>query len=372
MINRLRLVTILLILVFLSTGCWDVEEVNRRALPNVLFLDIGQTDKVQMGIDLHVPGTLQPPVNTMEQQFEKNHGILYTEGRGLLEAWSKLQTNVSRHVFFGQLRAIIISEQFAKQDLEDSLDFIGRIPFIPSDASMLVTKEDIQSLVDLKNNSNFIPGNYIAQYFQSFYKKSLAKPIYVWEVFARIDNKTADPYFPIISTNQGNYVISGLALFSETRMVGELNQQETYAFSILDGGSIGYFTVPLEDKKHLAFLQMRGKSKIVPRYNGEDNIVFEIEIKAEGMVAEINPYQGQLTLKDKKKFDEAAANYIQQEVEKLLQKLTQLNTDPVGFGEKFRGKYPDLWEKTDWEKVYPNTKFIVKTKFNTRKTGLFR
>lgn len=357
---------------FFFSGCWDVEEVNIRALPNTLFFDTGQKEKVQLGIDMHVAGTLLPPVYEMEQQFEKNHGVLYAEGESAVEAWSKLQTMTSRNIFFGQLRAIILSDKFARQNIEGALDIIGRVPFVSLDTHLLITKDDPKELVDTKNRSNFIPGNYIEQYFQSPYKKMLATPITIFEVFSRIDNQTSDPYFPMITTQQGNYVITGTALFSGNKMVGELNKPETYMFSLLNGGSTGFLSIPSGDNQVISYLQMHSDNKIVPRYNTERNLYFEIYIKIEAMIAETNPYQGPLSVEDKKELDQTAEVYLKQQIETLLAKLQKLNADPVGFGEKLRSKYPDLWEKTDWHKEYQNTKFKVEVKFNTKKTGLFR
>lgn len=367
-----RLVLCLIISALLCTGCWDVEEVNNRALPNTLFFDIGQQDNVRVGIDLHVPGTLLPPVNTMDQQFEKNHGVIYAEGKSAVEAWSKLQTLTSRNIFFGQLRAIIISDNFAKQDINDSLNLIGRIPFVSGDTLVLMTKDDPTKLVDIKNKSNFIPGNYIEQYFRSSYKEMLAEPIRLFELFACIDNKTTDPYFPMITTSQGDYLITGTGLFADNHLVGELNQKETYTFSLLRGRGTGFLTLPLEQNKVISFLQLDANTKIVPKYNSDGTLTFEVNVKINGMLAETDPFKGQLTIDDKKKFDQAAEKFIQLEIEKLLLKLQQLNSDSIGFGEKFRSKYPDLWNKNDWKQVFSKAKFLVNVDFNTKKSGIFR
>lgn len=361
----------LMIPVFLCSGCWDVEEVNHRATPNALYFDVGEQDNVQLGINMHVPGTLQPPINNMEHQFEKNHSVLFAEGKSSVEAWSKLQTMTSRNIFFGQLSAIIVSDKYAARDIADSLDFIGRIPVVSGDTQLLITKDDPKELLELKNKGNFIPGNYIEQYFQSPYKAMMAKPIKLFEVLARTDNKTADPYFPMISSAQGNYVISRTAVFSGNRMVGELDQQETQAFSMLTGASTGLLSVPVGENDIVSYLLTDTKNKIVPHYTNGGTLAFDIQVEVEGIVTETNPYRGPLEMEDKKRMDRAAEDYLQGKTEKLLVKLQGLNSDPVGFGEKLRSRYPDRWENTDWHQVFPQVQFSVDVKFNTKETGLF-
>jgi len=370
-IKKLLLKQGIFLLCFLCTGCWDVEEVNRRALPNTLYYDLGQEKKIQMGMDMHVPGTLLPPVNTMEQQFNKNHGFLFAEGQSSVEAWSKLQALTSRTIFFGQLRAVILTERFARQNMVNSLDFLGRVPFVSSETIMLVTKDDPQEIIDLKNKSNFIPGNYISQYFQSPYKEMLAKNAALWEFFSHIDNKTADPHLPLISISQGNYIIAGTALFAGPSMAGELDQQETYLFTLLHGGNTGFVTIPLDDGKLVTFIQMQGDSKIEPSYSN-GILTYKMDVKVNAMLAEADPYPGNLTLQDKRNMEQKAQEYLQQEILRLHSKLQALKTDPLGCGEKFRSKYPELWGKLDWSTVYPTAQFQVQVKFKVKKSGLFR
>ena len=362
----------LLIPLCLCAGCWDVDEINHRAASNVLYFDLGREEKLQMGIDLHVDGTLQPPINDMGQQFVKNHGVILAEGKSSVEAWSKLQAMTSRNIYLGQLRAIVLSDEYAKQDITDSLDFIGRLPSIPGNIDLLITKENPKELLDLKNRSNYIPGNYIDQHFESTFTKTLTKPVRLFEIFSRTDNKTADPYFPLISTSQENYFISGTAVFSGKRMVGELDQQETYAFTLLGGGTTGLLTVPAGENETVSYLQLNSRSKIHPKINPDGSIAFDVNVKAQSMTVETNPSRGEIGLEDKKRLDLMAGNYLQGEIEKLLVKLQQLNSDPVGFGEKFRSKYPDRWEQIDWRQAFPQAQFNVEVEFNTQNTGVFR
>lgn len=58
--------------------------------------------------------------------------------------------------------------------------------------------------------------------------------------------------------------------------------------------------------------------------------------------------------------------------ETVDREIQGLESDPVGFGDKFRIAYPSQWEKIDWRHVYPGAKFVVNTNFTLKQTGLFR
>lgn len=164
----------------LLTGCWDVEEINRRASVDSMYLDKGDTEKLKIGVVLSVPGTLLPPVVGTEQQFQKRHFLLTAEGESMVDAWSKLQAKSERNIFFGQLRALILTDDFARENINNQLDFIGRIPAVPPNTNMLVTDDDPDKLLDMKNKANNVPGNSVDYYFQSSHKETLGIPINLW------------------------------------------------------------------------------------------------------------------------------------------------------------------------------------------------
>ena len=213
--RRLWMVGILILMTFSLAGCWDVDEVNLRGIANALFLDQGKTNPVKLGASFHIPGTLLPPINATEQQFQKRYFTLTGEGQGLLDAWRDMQTNATRNIFFGHIGAIVLSEGFARENLADLLDFFGRRVEVPGDTYLLVTRSDPEELFNLKTNNNFIPGAYIQLYFRDNLRQSLAIPIQLWQVFGSVANQTSDIYMPLIEPSQGQYKIEGLALFSQ-------------------------------------------------------------------------------------------------------------------------------------------------------------
>lgn len=370
--SRLILALLLSLTVFFTGGCWDVQEINRRASTNTLFFDVSSTGKISMGTVFNVPGTLLPPVVGTQQQFEKRNYIITAEDTSITDAWSKLQAKSERDVFFGQLRAIVITEQAARGDINNLLDFIGRIPSVPSNTIVLVTKDDPKELLDLQNKSNNIPGNYVDLFFQTPGKKTLAIPIELWKVLAQMDNKTSDPHLPMIKASEGSYDISGTALFSNNQLVGELDLEETKTLALLKGSTCGYLTVPLKNGEYVAFKEVTAKSVITPELDDNGKVTFGISTKVTGEVVETNPRIMELTEEDKRMITNYAETEIQNRISNLLAKLQSLNSDALGLGEKFRVKYPGEWQARNWRHIYPNCRINRETRFIISRTGLFR
>lgn len=371
MLRKASLIIILFSIMSITAGCWDVREINRRGIACTVFFDSGSTNPYKVGVSIPVPGTQIPPVQGTTQQFEKRHFIISGEGKSALEAWTQIQSNLASDVFFGQIRAIIISENSAKGDINDLLEFIGRFPLIPPNTNVLVTKSNPEELLDIKNEANYVPGNYVDFYFQVPGNRTLALPLDLWRVNSILDKKWQDPYLPIIEQSQDNYKIAGTALFSGSRMVGDLNMDEAQTLALIRETDVGYLTMPLSDGKQVAFQKIKSQTKIVPEVSETGLLTFDMKIKIAAGVVESKPHR-EISLDEKKRIEEEAKSLTKKKIENLLVKLQRLNSDPVGFGGKYRIKYSKQWEKIDWHQVYPIANINVETNFSIKSTGLFR
>ena len=113
-----------------------------------------------MGVVLNIPGTQAPTNVGTYQQFNKRNFVVTGTGDSIVNAWTEVQANSFRDIFFGQMRAVVLSERLARKNINDYLDFIGRIPLVPPNTIVLVAKDDPEKLLDLKNQPNELPGNY--------------------------------------------------------------------------------------------------------------------------------------------------------------------------------------------------------------------
>lgn len=357
----------------LLSGCWDIEEINRRAKMDALFIDAGdKPGEIRMGGSFPVPGTQLPPITGTDQQFNKRHFVLAATGRGMVDAWDKLQASAARNIFYGQLRVLILTERLARRNIDDRLDFVGRIPSVPPDTYVLLTKSDPVALLDMKNKANFSPGDYIELFYESDYKLMQSLPLTLWKVNIRLDNQTADPHLAIIAPSQGMYRLAGTALFSGARMVGELDMRETETLALLVGSSSGYLAVPRGREGVLGLAEVDSKTAIRPVRSPDGKVTIYVTTRITGIIWETVPRQTELKPPDQRRIEARVAGFVKRRILRLLAKLRRLDSDPVGFGEKFRIKYPEIWAKTKWHEILPGVDFKVKTEFTVLRTGLFK
>jgi Ger(x)C family germination protein len=361
-------------------GCWDMEDINRRGIANVVFFDTGDTGRFKTGVVLGTPGTEIPPIVGTTQQFEHRHYVITGEGDSMVAAWSEVQAATVRDIFFGQTRAIVLSEELAaEENINDLLDFIGRIPLLPPNIHVLIAKDEPEKLLAMPNRDNYTPGNYIDFYFQSPAIRSLAIPMELWRVNSILDQKISDPFIPLFEEYQQMYRIAGTGLFNQNRMFGELSKSETEILALIRGTDVGYLTVHLGENQHAAFgfSRVRSKTKITPHFSPADQtLAFNLDVEITGGLVDARvrasyPHR-EIGWEEKQEIERKAERMVKEESEKLLAKLQDLHTDPIGFGGKLRIAYPREWKALDWKQLYPKAKMIVKPSFTIRETGLYR
>jgi spore germination protein KC len=362
---------LILIGMVMLAGCWDVQEIKSRSIANTVFFDMENPKKLKIGISTNIPGTLAPTNVGTYQQFNKRNILVTGEGDSMVKAWSEIQANAARDIFFGQMRAVVISERLAQENINDYLDFIGRIPLVPPNTVVLVSKNDPEKLLDIKNRENELPGNWLDYYFRNPTKRSLAIPVDLWRVNAIMDRKTGDPYIPLLGESEGSYKVAGTAVFSRNRLSGELSMDETITLSLLRGTDYGYLTVPIEKNKYAAFKNIRAKTNVSPKISADGGVSFSVRTEISGNMVENFPHRETL-MKEKRNIERQAEIETKRSIKNLIIKLQGFNSDPVEFGRKLKIKYPRQWKQIDWHQIYPVAKFNVSTKFILKETGLFR
>ena len=370
--NKLVLFGFCIILGLFSIGCWDIAEINRRSTTPAIFIDLDEEGQYHLGASFVVPGTMLPPVIGTEQQFEKRNFLLTSKGQGLVDTWFNLQAVAYRDIYFGQLSVIVITETIAaEKDIGSLLNFFGREPDVPLNANLLLTRADPEYLFDLKANNNWPIGQYVNLYFQVEAKRNNALPMTLWNLFRIIDNDTSDPYLPFIEPAQGQYLIEGVGLFHQKKLVGTLSGDENQDLAMLLNTNVGYLTVPLPNENLIAFSNLRTKTKIQTSLT-EGKPIFDIYIAASGFLQETIPEQRGITAQELREIEKETGEAIKARIENLLLKMQVLKTDPVGFRGEFQKKYPRLAEETEWDVLYSKADFNVTVNFQSVKVGAIR
>jgi spore germination protein KC len=357
-------------------------ELNDLAIELGWGLDQAKKNKVQISAQFIIPSKIG-----MGQSGRSESGkTVFIEsgtGKDTLAAVDNMQTKLSREVFRGHRRVIVIGEKLARRGLASVLDTYSRDPDIRLRTDMLIVKgstakdfleasyplEDIPALGALKEHIQV--GGLGDTSLLNFLIASLSDGI--------------TPILPVIelihsSEKQGRKSIKGfqmvgLAIFNkDLKLIGilNLNEGKNYLWLInrLTKQSI---TVNMPQGNGTASLSLiKMNSKIKPIIQGQ-TIKCNIVLSGIGIIRENNTNLDLTQSKSLTLLQHMLEKQAEKQVLQTIEKVqNQYGTDIFGFGEAIHQKYPSQWKglKKNWSNQFRKVEVSVQANLTIRRVGL--
>lgn len=225
--------TFLLLLAFLQTGCWDRLEVNDMALILATGINVVENGNVEVSAEISLPS---PQGSTELMGGDQGGGIgTYIEsatGETVADAVSKMQQKVSRELFWGQSDIIVIGEELAKQGIGDSLEYFVQHPQARLRNLVFSTRRDPKEILGVRGHLE----ESTAETIEELALHQIGPVIYLNNILQSFENSFQEVVIPLIDissnpTNASNgpteLTIDGSAVFKGDQWKGELTMYET-------------------------------------------------------------------------------------------------------------------------------------------------
>lgn len=399
--RNLRLVFLFFLLFPILSGCWDSQEIEKRATVLAIGIDaaddIQEKQKTEGGIahsedsfsipeeemirvtaQIAVPGRI-PLGPAQGGDTQKSVLIVQVVGHTIQDALLNLQQQLAYEMFFGHLRIIVLNEKVAKKGTQRFNDFLRRNPEIRRTASLSVSKEPASSYMKLQPELQRVPSLYLADMVDNLSALGRFPPSFIGLFWTILSSKGQDPYLPYLTIKEKSTIqLSGLAYFKGDRMVGKTTPLEIGYFmairGISKGGYSSFIKVPGEEEFVLVRAISR-KTKIKVNFkDGKPHV--DIKIRYESEIEEKGSQN--ILINDSKivrKIEKKTSSEVMKSLKKLISKTQKAESDIFGFGEHFRGKYPKYWKKQvrtkeDWNSIYKNLSFDVQVDSHIHRVGM--
>lgn len=385
--GKILKVLLIIIVAFSFIGCW-----GRRSLKDLMPIAAFGIDKKE---DKYI--LTSQLINVSEIASKKGDSqsavtVYSTEGRSISEAFRKLTTKAPRRLYASHLRVLVFGEEFAKEGINDALNFFVRDPDLRSDFYMLVAKDKRASeVLKVLTPLDKIPGNGIYSSLESTEKAwSAAITVKLLELLGSIGTEGKEPILTgiemlgkeDIGMDKRNIEISQpptsievgtLAVFKEDKLVGWLTETESaMTNSIL--GKVRNTVRPIPyDTGNLVSLELKHVRRKIKVINDGGNPKIMVNFKIKSVIKEV---QGDIKIKDPqviKEIEKKAEETIGKKEKETINKLQKsFNSDIFGFGQEVRKQQPSLWNKvgSDWkEHWFSKVPVEVSVKVNVSDTG---
>ena len=388
MMKRISRLIIIIMLCNLLGGCWGAKEPSQLSLITALGIDKAK-EKYLVTVQI---------LNTekVASYGSGGDGTAVTtyrmEGKSLEEAIRRLSLEIPGQFFLGHLRMLIFGEDFAREGIGTTLDYLLRNSEIRSDFYIAVTRgkkatEALNILTPIDQN----PANKIFQSIEN--SEKIWVPTTKVRLFDLIEMTHSEGVEPILTsiivtgdTDIGmnkeninysdvptNIQLGPIAAFKGDNLIGWLDDSQSSLVNIIRGSEKGFLImVPWVDPKEFINLTAEKLKRkiIVDEVMGKPKIVVNINIKASISEATgIIPIDRPGTIKQIEKKTE---DYLVMRFSKSTSEIQdKFKADVFGFGRSVKTYKNKLWKDVgkDWDNQFPVTPVEYKVDVEITTTG---
>ena len=347
----MKKIIIVLLLIFLTTGCYDYVELNELSIITMIIVD-KQSDMYNISFEI---------LNDQKQNIDGKSIIVKGSGKTLTKAISDATSKTPRQAYFAHLTVLALAKDV---DLKEVVEYFLRNPHVRNEFYLtIVDNNRADEILGVNKDEIPIISNHISSMLKGNNKPFNNITNNNFEnILIDISEKGKDAIAPVIKYEDNQIKTTGSALFHKYELKEILYNEESSLLNILTNNTsntIFTFTCP-NNKGNISLSIYSGKTNI--SINKED-----VNINS-SLLAEIEEYNCKDNLKDVntfKKFNNYYENKLTDKINNLYSKLKSLNTDSLGIGKKLYIKRR-YYKEDSW--LYLKPSITVDLKIN--KEGL--
>ena len=355
---------VLILLLLLLTGCWNYQELNSIAISTAIGVDKNDDGKYE--VSTMIANSRKEQSSSKESESQS---IIFTGvGNTISEAFKDIDLYNPRRNYIGHVSVVVISDEVAKDGLNDILDFSARNPESTKRFQMVIAKnckaKDILKILtpletfsaqNISNNLKYSRDSQAtstAILYSDFIYNLLEKgmnPI-LPSVILKGDKKDGAKDESLQQTVPDAFIkINNLALFKDYKLVGFANANESRGINLLKS-TIEQLTVNIKiDNKYITFKLLNSKTKSKIKFN--DKPIINVEIKGIATLVEDNSNHSLTDQKVMKEIEKKINKKIEELANQGLEIAKKNNTDVFGYGNLIYKNYPNYFKKfKDWDK----------------------
>lgn len=307
---------ILLFIILLTCGCYDYVELNNLSIISSIAIDY-ETETNKYILTLEVLNDTNTDENGKITAYDVS-----SEGINIQEAFNNVAIALNKIPYYYHLKVLIISEEIAKNHLEEITDYFFRNPKIIR-SFYLVMSQNVKAkdILSIKNENHLVIGNEIVSKIEnSSNEYNISYNEYYEDFLESLINKRKDAILTTLTLKDNNIETIGIALFKDNNLIKVLDKESSALLNIL--------------RNETSNLILDNDLISIKIYENKTNINFNkdilININAEAQIIN-NKKNNDLKQDDTYlKFNEDFSNILALKIETLISDLNQLKIDPIG------------------------------------------
>jgi Ger(x)C family germination protein len=385
-LKRLQ-ISLLIVTVIFSTGCWDKIEIDERAFVLAIAVDMaegniksessslsgeefsGKIDKkdyIKSTFFMPIPSKL---ISGSVDAFATEE----SEGLNMQSAIQSLSMKFSRKMFFGQTTIILIGESLIKNEkaFREFVDFLEREPDMGREAKIAILEGKLADLKNIKPKFEKVFAAYAGGVFKNANKTSSALELPINEFLAELRGNNGKTVIPVVSVESGNLKMDKLALVNEFKFKNYLETKYMRPLNIITGNlTETTMVVPYSGNK-LTF-KTRGCDTKIQLVSDKDHLKYKITAKIEG---DIDNYLFNMDMSDTTQLKNAQnkiRDFVENELKKTISHFqNDIGSDYLMLEEHTKKHNYSTYEKykSYWDEEFKKASFVYDINIHIRRLG---
>ena len=364
------------------TGCYNYRELNEMAVVTGVAIDKEDNEyKTQIQV-------INPNKGSNMQKTDQADFITFTtKEKTIQDALRKTVTKTSRRVYANHIQILIISEDIAKDNLRNVLDFFIRTPEARMDFYVVIANKDKAtdilnvltpltnaSAVDINKNLesvNKYTGSVSLVTFNDLINMYLNPNLEIILPTIKIigNNKNSDNTKNLNETsNYSNIKIDKMSIFKNNKLTNYLTYDESIALNFIKNEINDTLIRYKCNKDNYLVAQIKNSNTKINYKNKE----IYIKIKSDGKLSEVNCDIDLTNNKEIDKINKNLEHTIKKKINKLINKAkNEYKTDFLGFKDLiYKTDYKHYNKiKNNWDNYFQNIKVNIDVDVNMYEKG---
>ncbi|SHH94673.1 spore germination protein KC [Sporobacter termitidis DSM 10068] len=356
------------------TGCFDRRELDTLGIVMGVAIDKGKDEgDTELTVQMANPsgGKSESKGKASKEDGGGSSGSssayinVSNAGKNMNFVVREMQNKMSRRIYVAHSEVLVMSEELARAGVRDCLDFFARAAEARMTPFVFISKGNAKDILEIEPEFEQLPSMELAKMLRDQKVTSHAPMTTEFDFVTNLMSKTTSAVAPIVSViNDGGIerlIVSGCAVFKQSKMVGEMDETDTRGLLFVQGKvKNGVFLADIQGET--ATIEIRdGQCKVTPILYTDGTAEFNVR---EEVTVGLGDQSGTYNLADPEHTQDllnASQAVIKSEIQQAVDKSKELEADVFGFGEYIYRKYPEQWNqmKDKWDELYKNIKVNV-------------
>lgn len=352
--KKFLLIIITLFILLISSGCYNYKEINDMAIVSSIGIDKdNKNDKYIVSAQI---------MNSKESEDSEDSQItVYTkEGDTVHEALRNITLKSPRKLYGNHLSKIVLSEEVAKEGIDNILDIFNRITEVRNEFIITIVKEDKASdVLKVLTTTESIPAEYVKLSLKIADKTSgLTYATKLDEFISLYLKKGIDPVVPVLKIDKkekkgttinnitttnpiSKIVIEDLAVTNKGKLETYLKNEEIIGYNFLRN-QIQKMIIPVkcdDENNYASILILKNKTKSNAAKK-DNKYIINFNINSEAIITEYNCKKDLTDEKVIKELEKDTEKKIKRYIKKSLNKQKETKGKFLGLERIIYLDYP--------------------------------